>query len=227
MEPLIQRLKGAVSVRKEEGGGSKSSRAASQQHFPSQIASYFVAFFHLLFLHQGIFAPIVAYCFTFFTHYSSAQIFLHGRSSRHNPFTFPLYFPPMPPSQSCFFKFCLFAGLKSKDFFKLNVVIIPIFFIWSPADTIKFYSQGHRQKYNCPDGPLEGTCGHCKGITVGPNPEMENAQFPALRSLLDLTQKDKLGKAWVIFHWNEHLNHMYFMQFPGGSYRSGVCSLKY
>ena len=45
---------------------------------------------------------------------------------------------------------------------------------------------------------------------------MENARFPALMFLLDLAQKDKQGKAWAIFHKNEHLNHMYYMQFPGG-----------
>lgn len=54
---------------------------------------------------------------------------------------------------------------------------------------------------------------HCKGMTVGPNPEIENSHFPAL---LDLSQKDKQGKVWAVFHKNEHLNHMYYMQFPGG-----------
>lgn len=100
-------------------------------HLASLLASYFLLFL-LLFLHHVIVAPRESYCFTFFTHYSSAPIFLHSRSSRHNPLTFPLYFPPKYQFQPCFFQFfnfAIFIDLKCGFLLLLflNEVIITVF----------------------------------------------------------------------------------------------------
>lgn len=90
-----------------------------------------------------------------------------------------------------------------------------------PADTIQFYTS--RRKSNWPDGPLD---------TGKESPSVQNLKWfsagvPALLSHLDSPQKDKQGKACAIFHKNEHLNHMHYIQFPGGWWRSNVCSLKH